>query len=167
MSDLSTLVLVLATASTGMSAGVFATYAIALMPGLRATDDRTFVTSFQSIDRAIINPLWLGGGFLGALVLTAAAAALHLGTSSRPIFVWTAAAFVLHAAVVLITLLVNVPLNDAIKAAGNAPAIDVAAVRAAFSEQRWVTWNHVRVVLDAAALLTLCCALIAHGRSSG
>jgi uncharacterized membrane protein len=63
MEELRTTVLVLATMTTAMTAGVFALYANAIMPGLRATDDRTFVGAFQAIDRAIINPVWLVGGF--------------------------------------------------------------------------------------------------------
>jgi uncharacterized membrane protein len=38
---------------------VFAIYANAVMPGLCRSDDRTFVGAFQSIDTAIINPLFL------------------------------------------------------------------------------------------------------------
>jgi len=89
---LTTEVLVLATVSTGMTAGVFAIYSNAIMPGLRATDDRTFVGAFQAIDRAIINPVWLGGGFFGALLLTGASAALHLDAAGRPVLPWLVAA---------------------------------------------------------------------------
>lgn len=166
MPALSTVVLVLATAATGLTAGVFALYSNAVMPGLRATDDRTFVGAFQSIDRAVINPVWLGGGFFGVLLLTAAAACFHLDASSRPVLPWIVAAFFLHAVVVVITVTVNVPLNDAIKAAGDPSTIDVSTTRAAFSEARWLAWNGIRVALDVAALLALCIALVTHGRVS-
>lgn len=59
MELLRTAALVLATLTVGLMAGVFAIYANALMPGLRRTDDRTFVGAFQSIDKAIINPVFL------------------------------------------------------------------------------------------------------------
>jgi hypothetical protein len=49
--------LVAATMTVGLMAGVFGLYAPAIMPGLDKTDDRTFVDAFQSIDRAIINPM--------------------------------------------------------------------------------------------------------------
>ena len=75
MNGLGATVLVLATIATGLTAGVFWIYGNSFMPGLRATDDRTFVGAFQSIDRAIINPWFIGGGFFGALILTAVAAA--------------------------------------------------------------------------------------------
>jgi uncharacterized membrane protein len=137
------------------------------MPGLRATDDRTFVGAFQSLDRAIINPRFIGGGFFGALVLTAVSAGLHLGEDWRSTLPWIIAAFVLHLVVVIITVSVNVPLNDAIKAAGDPATIDVAAAREAFSEATWVGWNLVRVVLDVAAFAALCIALLLHGRAGG
>lgn len=76
---LGTVVLILATIAAGLTAGAFFPYANAIMPGLRRVDDRTFVGAFQAIDRAIITPVFIGGCFLGTLVLAAAAALLHLG----------------------------------------------------------------------------------------
>ncbi|WP_117215624.1 hypothetical protein [Allorhizocola rhizosphaerae] len=52
MSVLADIVLVAATLTAGLEAGVFWLYWHAIMPGLRRTDDRTFVGAFQSIDRA-------------------------------------------------------------------------------------------------------------------
>ena len=63
------------------------------MPGLKTTDDRTFVAAFQAIDRAIINPWFMLTGFLGALVFTGAATLLHLGRDPLP---WIAAALVAY-----------------------------------------------------------------------
>jgi uncharacterized membrane protein len=54
---------------------------------------------------------------------------------------------------------VNVPLNDAIKAAGDPEQIDAAAVREQFSEATWVRWNVVRTGLTTAALGCLGVAL--------
>jgi len=55
---------------------------------------------------------------------------------------------------------VNVPLNDAIKAAGEPDRIpDLAAVRAAFHESRWATWNLVRTVTTVVAFGILVGAL--------
>ena len=141
--------LLAATVAMGLMAGVFWIYGNAIMPGLRRTDDRTFVGAFQSIDRAIINPLFMAG-FFGALLLTGAAAALNL--SEGDVLPWTLAAFVLYLAVIVITLRVNVPRNDEIKAATDP---DLAAVRQRFDESRWVRWNTVRAVASTAALACL------------
>lgn len=51
--------LILALVTVGMFAGVFGLYSNAIMPGLRNTNDRTFVEAFQAIDTAVINPLFL------------------------------------------------------------------------------------------------------------
>lgn len=54
---------------------------------------------------------------------------------------------------------VNLPRNDALKAAGDPDGIDVAAARVAFDERRWARWNHVRVVLSVVAAACLVIAL--------
>jgi uncharacterized membrane protein len=155
--------LVAATMTTGLMAGVFGLYAHTIMPGLHTTDDRTFVGAFQAIDRAIINPLFMVW-FFGALALAAAAAALVGGEGS--VLPWVAAALVLYLAVVVITVAVHLPLNDAIKAAGAPDRIsDLAAVRERFDEARWVAWNVVRAVLSTAALGCLAWALAQYGRT--
>jgi uncharacterized membrane protein len=157
------LTLVAATMTMGLMAGVFGLYAHAIMPGLRKTGDRTFVAAFQSIDRAIINPLFMLW-FLGALLFAGAAAVVHLSEGS--VLPWIAAAAVLYLAVVIITFAVHVPLNDAIKAAGDPDRIaDLASVRDDFNTARWVAWNIVRAILSTAALGCLAWALVQYGRT--
>jgi uncharacterized membrane protein len=159
--------LIAATMSMGLMAGVFGLYAHTIMPGLGRTDDRTFVGAFQAIDRAIINPWFLAGGFVGALVFTALAAVLHLSADRRSVLPWIAVALVLYLAVFVITVGVNVPLNDAIKAAGDPDRIaDLATVRERFDEARWVRWNNVRTAASTAAFGCLAWALVLFGRAT-
>lgn len=156
------LVLVLATMTTGVVTGVVGLYANAIMPGLGRTDDRTFVGAFQQIDRAIINPFFMSF-FFGALILSGLAGALHLGAAGRRALPWIAIAFVLYLIVVIITMAVNVPLNDAIKAAGDPDRIDdLAQVRRDFNENRWQAFNWIRVVLTTTSFALLCVALLLH-----
>ena len=157
--------LLAATMTIGIGAGVFQLHTFAIMPGLRKTDDRTFVGAFQQIDTAIIGP-WLFLFFFGALGFTALAAALHLGADERSVLPWIGGAFVLHLAVVGITIGIKVPLNDKIKAAGDPSRItDLAAVRERFHEARWVGWNLFRAVASTVAFGCLAWALVLHGRS--
>ncbi len=163
MTSLTKAVLIAAALLTGWEAGVFGLYAHTLMPGLRRVDDRTFVAAFQAIDRAILNP-WFLVAFFGAPVLSATAAVLVWGDGGA-LRVWLTAAFVLLVAGVVMTVAVNVPLNDAIKAAGDPDRIaDLAAVRRAFDESRWATWNLVRTVTTTAAFGILVGAVGAHGQ---
>jgi uncharacterized membrane protein len=156
--------LLAATVTMGLMAGMFGLYSHTIMPGLGKTDDRTFVGAFQAIDRAIINPWFMASGFLGALVFTVAAAITQLGQDALG---WVAAALVLYLVVFAITIAVNVPRNDAIKAAG-APdqIVDLAAVRASFDEARWSSWNLVRAVATTTAFGLLAWALVVYGRST-
>lgn len=163
MDAIRAVILMAATVAMGLMAGVFGLYANSIMPGLRRVDDATFVRTFAALDRAILNPLFLAGGFLGALVLTAVATALHLTADTRPVLPWLVGAFALYLAAVVITIAINVPLNNGLKAADPATT-DPAAVRAAFDEARWSRWNLARALLTTAALGLLAWALVEFGR---
>lgn len=154
---LGTVVLLLAVVAAGLNAGAFFLYSNAIMPGLRRVDDRTFVAAFQALDRAIVNPLFLGGAFVGTLVLSVLTTLTHLG---EPTALWASGAAALQGVVILITGAINVPRNNALKAAGSPDEIDVAAARAVFDEHRWVRWNHLRVVLAVGVLVCLALALL-------
>ncbi|MEU4198044.1 anthrone oxygenase family protein [Kribbella sp. NPDC026611] len=155
--------LLVATMLTGLVAGVYAIYANAFMPGLAKTDDKTFISAFTAVDRAIVNPLFLGLGFFGALVFTALAGLLGLKEKSLP---WIAVAFVLTLIGIIVTMAVNVPLNDAMKAAGDPNTIDVHAVRAAFDESKWRTYNLVRTWTQIGSFALLGWALYLTGKSA-
>jgi uncharacterized membrane protein len=158
------IVLVAATLAMGLMAGVFFAYTTSVMPGLRRTDDRTFVAAFQWIDRAIVNPVFLSI-FLGSLLLSGLAALLFLvDDDGGDVAPWTFAAFLLYLFVVVSTMRVHVPRNDAIKKAGDPDAIDLAAVRQRFGEDVWARWNLLRTLASTAALGCLAWALAEFGR---
>src|SRR5262245_10713262 len=95
--------------------------------------------------------------FLGAAVVTGIAVLLHLG---RPALPWILAAFALYVVAVVVTMTVNVPLNNVIKAAGDVDSItDVGAVRQRFDEARWARWNMVRTATLILAVVFLAVAL--------
>jgi uncharacterized membrane protein len=158
--------LAVATLTMGLMAGVFGLYAHSVMPGLRKTDDRTFVRSFQAIDRAIINPVFMST-FVGALVCPGVATLFFIPSSQRSVLPWCLSAFVLYMWVFISTIAVNVPLNDAIKAAGDPDQLDeLHAVRARFNEAKWNRWNLVRAVLTTAAFGCLIWSLVQHGQNT-
>jgi uncharacterized membrane protein len=153
-----------ATITMGLGAGVFALYAHTIMPGLHTTDDRTFVGAFQAMDRAIINPWFMASAFVGPALLAIAATIANLG---RPALPWVATALALYAIAVVITIAINVPLNDALKGAGDPDRIgDLGQVRDQFNEARWAAWNLARVVTTTTAFGLLAWALVVHGRAT-
>jgi uncharacterized membrane protein len=155
--------LVAATITMGLMAGLFFAFTMAVMPGLARASDRSFVEGMQRINESILNG-WFALAFGGALVFTAIAAALHLRADGRPALPWIVAALVLYAVQLVITIRINVPLNDALLAAGAVDGItDLGAVRERF-EARWLRWNHVRTLLSTGALGCLAWALVTYGR---
>ena len=164
MTTLRAISLLGATITMGLVTGAFALYAHTIMPGLRNTDDRTFVAAFQATDRAIINPWFMTTAFLGALLFTLFAALVNLGRAPLP---WISVALGLYLVAFVVTIAVNVPLNDLIKAAGNPDHIrDLGGVRERFHETRWAAWNLVRVVASSGAFGCLAWALVVYGRST-
>jgi uncharacterized membrane protein len=154
--------LVAATVAMALLAGLFYTFAMSVMVGLRRTDDRTFVTAMQWINATITNG-WFAISFLGSVVLSALAAVLHLGGDGRPVVPWIVAALVGYVATFVITMAVNVPLNNQLAAAGDPDRIaDLGVVRERF-EARWVRWNVARAVTSTAAVGCLGWALVVHG----
>jgi uncharacterized membrane protein len=157
---LRTVVLLLATITMGLSAGLFATFSYAVMPGLRPTDDRTFVAAMQSINVKILN-VWFAICFVGPIILTALAIPLHLGPAGRPQLPWLVIALVLYLVTLVITFRISVPLNNALAAAGDPDQIDdLASVRRRF-EAPWVRWNVVRSISTTVAFAVLAVALLA------
>ncbi len=151
MNDASFTLMDAATVATGVMAGVYFIYAVAIMPGLRRLDDTRFVAAFQATDRAIINPMFLVA-FFAPTALCAISAFTERG---EPGYRWIAAALVLNTAIVAVTLAINVPLNDALKARGAVTGPGAAAARREFRESRWVAWNWFRTFANLGALVCL------------
>lgn len=145
-----TAVLVAAAIASGLQAGLYYGFSVGVMPGLARADGRTFVGAMQQINVAIVNP-WFMLTFLGAPALAALAAALHLGRGGSAM-VLTVAGSALALATSIVTVALNVPLNDALTAAGDPDRIaDLAGVRAAFTDA-WLRWNGVRTLTSTSAL---------------
>ncbi|MFG2005866.1 DUF1772 domain-containing protein [Spirillospora sp. NPDC048911] len=158
--------LVAAVVTTGLMAGLFAAFSYAVMPGLAKVGDRAFIDAMQRINVAIVNG-WFMVSFMGALAFAGLAAALHWKADDRSVLPWIVAGFVLYLVMFIITVAINVPMNDKLMAAGDPAKItDLAAVRTEF-EARWVTWNIVRALTSTAALGCLAWALVLHGRVTG
>lgn len=118
-------------------AGVFFAYAVSVMPALRAMDDDTFVQVMNKINVVIVNPVFLTA-FLGAPMASMALLAWERGP-------WAVAGAVLAVVTLLVTFVLNIPLNNALADGG---------AREAF-ESSWVLWNVVRTVTGTASFVCL------------
>lgn len=156
--------LISAVMTTGLIAGVFASWSNAIMPGLGEVDDRTFVLAFRALDEAINNPLFLGG-FMIALLLIGLSAALHLRTGQRAVLMWVGAALVFYLLTVVITFAVHEPLNEDFRTVAEPDSgAEFAAARAQLDEARWAAWNTVRAVGSTLAFGCLVLASVIRDR---
>ena len=167
MKTLQVISLLAATITTGLMAGLFYSFSMATMPGLAATDDRTFVHAMQRINIAILNG-WFALCFGGAVVLGLVATLLHLSGDGRKVLPWVIAGVALYTVQLVITMAFNVPLNNQLDAAAAdiSKVTDPAAVRAAF-EDAWNRWNVIRTWVNLASFAMLAWALVQHGRLVG
>jgi uncharacterized membrane protein len=155
-------VLIAATISTGLIAGLMYTFAIAVMPGLKRTDDRTFVTAMQWINIRIVNG-WFLLCYLGALLLIVVAGVLAFTSDESTLLPWLISAFVLYGATLAITGAANIPLNNQLDEAGPPDQIaDLAAVRQRF-EAPWLRWHAIRTFTAIAAFGCLAWTLVLYG----
>jgi len=149
-------VLVAATITSGLTAGLLYGFACAVMPGLRQVDDRAFVMVMQSINRRIVNPVFLVT-FIGTPVLAVGALVVVAAGPGRWAVVGAVACSLLT---IIITAAANVPLNNTIDAAGDPDRNpDPRSVRRNF-ENRWVRWNIARSVTSTGAIALLAVALV-------
>lgn len=155
------LLLVVTICVSSMMLGVFLLYAHTIMPGLKRVDDASFVKSFQSIDRSIINPFFMLQFFLpmfGFLGLYIYARAQDFGEKN-----FLLAGFILYVVTFVLTVAINVPLNDGIKKVNpSSSPTAMTEARVVFNESKWVISNLVRTLTNFGATTMAIIALLKH-----
>ena len=151
MTTINLFLLVTALAS-GLVAGLFYSYACSVNPGLGALSDANYLAAMQSINIAILNPV-----FMGALVLLPVSTYQHFGTSR--FYLLFGAALVYVIASFGVTMLGNVPLNEALAKINldGASAQELAAHRLRFE----APWNRLHTIRTYASILSFILVLLA------
>ncbi len=131
--------------TTGVVAGTVFAYGNSVMPGLKSSDDRTFVLSIRHLTSSVANPMFLFFSN-GALVAQIGFVVLAIILQQSDKVVLGSIALVFYVATLLITFLGNLPLNKAIINA-DLPTSDSKwnSFRVKF-ESRWTFWNHARTI---------------------
>jgi uncharacterized membrane protein len=148
----------------GLVAGVFFAFSTFVMAALARLHPAQGIAAMQSINITVINPLFMLA-FMGTAGGCAALAVSALVKWQQPGAVYLLAGGALYfVGTFLVTMVFNVPLNDALAAADP---------RSAQGEQLWKTylatwtlWNHVRTLAALAASAALTLALLVRGGAS-
>jgi uncharacterized membrane protein len=139
------MLLLITTIVTGLIAGLFYSWSISVTKGLALLPDREYLTAFQQLNRAILNPLFLIG-FMGLVFLLPITTWTQYHRPPSPAFWLLAAATTIYLIGVMgITMLGNVPMNESLDAfnVDVATPAQLAAKRLAF-ESRWNFLNNIR-----------------------
>ena len=139
----------------GLMAGVFFAFSAFVMKALARLPAAAGIAAMQSINVAVLNPVFLGT-FVGtaAFCLLVMAALLWRWHSPGSVYVLVGGALYL-VGTFFVTVVCNVPKNDAL--ASVAPADPDSASLWASYLVTWTAWNHMRTAaaLAAAAALTM------------
>jgi uncharacterized membrane protein len=147
--------LLLGLLASALMAGFFFAYSFSVMQGLAATDPLAATLAMRSINALIRTPVFFFA-FFGALAFPLLAALIAPRRSVMLLALGGALAYGLGA--FLVTVAVNVPLNDALAAA--TPSVENAAQLWRDYGPRWTAWNHLRTAASIVAFALLTAALV-------
>ena len=134
----------LAILGTGLIAGTFFVFSVAIMSALRRLPANQGMAAMQSINRVIQNPIFLGV-FMGTAVISLVLAGISVWNWAEPASYYVIAGSVLYViGSFLLTIVFNVPLNN---------TLDEADATTASGQQvwenylaNWTFWNHLRTI---------------------
>jgi len=140
-------------ALTGLAAGMFFAYSVSVMLGLDDIRPDAAMAAMRSINRRIQNPVFFLA-FLGAPLFALVTGVLLLAAGpGRAAVLFLAAAGVYLVGAFGVTVVVNVPMNDALDAAETPADPAEAARRWSAYSRRWTRWNTVRAVFSLVSLV--------------
>lgn len=138
----------------GLMAGFFFAFAIDVAPAMTQLDAAGYISTQQTINRAVRNA-GFGAAFFGSAVLPWVVAALALWAGARRRALgWAAVGLAYGAAVVGITAGINVPINEALAGWNpQQPPSDWQAARDHWNQANtWRAWAALAVFAAAARL---------------
>ena len=152
------LVLAAGTLITGLIAGLFFGFSVAVNPGLTRLSDAGYLQSFQHINTAIMNPVFLFC-FMAPLILLPASTLMQFRQGGSSAWIWALAGALIYVIAVFgVTITGNAPLNDMLAKMDltNASVQTLATDRASF-EPRWNDFHTVRTIAN---IISLACLII-------
>jgi uncharacterized membrane protein len=141
----------------GLIAGAFFAFSSFVMKALARLQPPQGIAAMQSINTAVINP-WFLGVFVGTAAACVVLAVLSIVRWNQPCAAYLLAGSLLYLiGTFLVTMALNVPLNDALAAVEPSSA-EGASLWARYLSD-WTLWNHVRTIAALAATASFILAL--------
>jgi uncharacterized membrane protein len=155
--ELITAATVTAAVGCALVAGLMFAFSTSVMPVLRRRPDAEGIATMQTINSAILNPLF-GLVFGGTTVLCVVLAVTAPFTTEQSDATLRAIGSVLYVVGTFgVTMAINVPMNNAVDALD--PTSDDGGTYWRTYLRRWTAWNHLRALLGTTASVVLILAL--------
>lgn len=143
-------------------AGLFYSYSCSVNPGLAQLSDMEYLKAMKSINRAILNPLFFMS-FMGTLLMMPVTTGLYykgVGIDAS-FYLLLGASLVYIIGVFGVTIIANVPLNNALDAfdMGMATTAEMKSKRLGF-EIPWNRFHAFRTIANAIALIMLLFSIV-------
>ncbi|MCA1404610.1 DUF1772 domain-containing protein [Ensifer sp. IC3342] len=133
---------------SGLMAGLFFIFSVCIMQALSRLPPDQGIAAMNAINEVIQNPIFLTT-FMGTALLGLALIASALFSGGQGGWLLAAGGLTYFVGTLLVTIVFNVPLNDALAAASGEAAREI------WQKQYltdWVWWNHVRTFTSIGAL---------------
>ncbi|TPK77482.1 DUF1772 domain-containing protein [Mesorhizobium sp. B2-4-15] len=140
----------IAAIGAGVVGGVFFSFSNFVMPALARLPAADGIAAMNSINITVITPTFMTALFGTGLVCLVLIAGATVGWSQPGSFWLVAGALIYLVGNPIVTMVFNVPLNDALAAVDPASS-NGAAVWTGYLRD-WVMWNHVRAITAIVAL---------------
>jgi len=153
LDNLTFVITFLALLGCGLMAGLFFVFSVAVMKAFARLPSAEGIAAMQSINVAIINPIFLSV-FFGTAVACALVIIHSLLQWPEPGVIYLIIGSVFYlVGVFLVTVVFNVPKNNAL--ASISPTDPESTSLWASYLDKWSAWNHVRTVTALAAMALL------------
>jgi uncharacterized membrane protein len=155
------IVLLITAFTTALIAGLFYSYSCSVNPGLGKLPDAGYLAAMQSINREILNPLFFMS-FMGTLILLPVSAWLQFGHPVSARFYLMLAATIVYAAGTFgVTIMGNVPLNNALDGFNlQSASPEMIHQQRELFERPWNRLHSIRTIANAIALILVLLACI-------
>lgn len=153
---MSTIILIITTVFSGLMAGLFYAWSISVTPGLAKIDNASYLHAFQSMNRAILNPLFFVI-FFGLLVLLPMLSYSSFRDSVSSQYWYAILATIIYFIGIMgVTIGGNVPLNKALEVLqiDSITPDEMDIFRKGF-ESKWNRLNLIRTISSTATFLLL------------
>lgn len=151
MIKVSFLIVIVLMLTVALISGLLFSFTIAVSPGLKHLSALEYLKAMKSINKEILNPLFLFCFFCPLLLFPLAIYFTQDDGSSRWLFI---AGFFAYILVIGITAGINVPLNNQLEKFDllNIGQFELTEFRNLF-ENRWTIWNNIRTILSSISLV--------------